>query len=208
MSASASGQWMPIYWSDYFGKTSGLTTEEHGAYLLLIAAYWQRSKPLPDDDKYLAAATRLSQKRWRIMRPKILEYFSLEDGVWKHERVEKELLKSCARIAAASANAYARWHADEMLPTPTKEVSKSSSNGFVVGKKNGAGDGGVTIQDPSERLARFQKWLAERFAGGQGWLIVAAASDPTHKDYPASLALCKAEAKRLGKGWPRQWDTP
>jgi len=120
---------MPIYWSDYFGKTSSFSTEEHGAYLLLIGAYWQRGKALPDDDAFLAQCTKMSRKRWRIVRPKISEHFALVEGSWRHERIEKELLSSCLRITAAHARANARWHPKEMLSTThtiqrKKEVSK------------------------------------------------------------------------------------
>lgn len=74
---------------------------------------------------------------------------------------------------------------------------------FVVGKKSGIKNG-HTIQDPIERLNRFQKTLAEAM-GRDGYSIVGAASDPANPLYARSLALCKAKAKELDKGWPNQW---
>ncbi len=197
------GHWMPFYWSDYFGKTTHLSCEEHGAYMLLLGAYWQRGKPLPDDDAYLSTASRLSRKRWRFVRPKVSEFFDLSGGAWRHDRVEIELLKSCQRIAAASANAYARWDADSMLPTPTK---KEDSDSFNVGRKKRAGNG-CTIKDPAERLNRFQRSLAEAM-GQDGYKIVGAAADPGNPFHARSLALCKAKAKEMGKGWPLLWPVP
>jgi hypothetical protein len=86
---------------------------------------------------------------------------------------------------------------------PTKKQDLSS---FVVGRA-GKKAGGVTIEDPNERIARFQKTIAEAI-GKEGWRIVAAAADPTSPDYDNALAVCKATATRLGKGWPRLWPAP
>lgn len=123
--------WMPIYWGDYFGKTTSLSTEEHGAYLLLIGTYWQRGRALPDDDKFLSLTTKLSQKRWRVVRPKISEYFSISDGLWKHERVENEILRSSERLKSARANGRAGGLAKSKLititTTNTQERKKESS---------------------------------------------------------------------------------
>ncbi len=54
--------WMPIYWGDHLRDTMHLTAEGHGAYLLLIAAYWTTGKPLPDDDDHLMTVARLSPR--------------------------------------------------------------------------------------------------------------------------------------------------
>lgn len=195
------GIWMPIYWGDYLGKTSGLSCEEHGAYLLLIAAYWQRGKSLPDEDRFLSTVTRLSMKKWKMVRPKILHYFRQKDGELSHDRVEKEIVRSCDRICAGKAGANARWGAAALPPTSTP--TKEDLNSFVMGKKNGARNG-VTIQDPKERLNRFQKTIAEAI-GRDGYDIVGWASDTTHPMFVRSLAICKAKARDLNKGWPHQW---
>jgi len=87
-------------------------------------------------------------------------------------------------------------------PSSHKEVSKNLLNGFVVGKN---GDGGsVTILDPQERLNRFQAWLAKSL-GPSGWEMVIAAADPKNPEHRAMLTRCKEQARKMGKGWPRQW---
>ena len=177
--------------------------------LLLIGAYWERGGALPNDDAALARICRTQKDKLARWGFPVLAKFYCHEGLLYHPRVEFELLRSCDRIAKGTASANARWDARRMLPTstPTKEESKKTFiSKFVVGKKNGLGNGGsVTILDPSERLARFQKWLAEAIPGGHGWQIVASAADATHPEHLASLAFCKAEARRLGKGWPKQW---
>lgn len=123
---------MPLYWGDYFGKTTSLSTEEHGAYLLLIGTYWQRGRALPDDDRFLASCTKLSQKRWRNMRQKICEFFSVQEGVWRHERVELEILRSSERLKSARANGRAGGLAKSKLitvtVTNTEEERKENSS--------------------------------------------------------------------------------
>lgn len=90
---------------------------------------------------------------------------------------------------------------DQTRPETESERKKKLSN-FVVGK-NGNG-GSVTILDPKERLNRFQAWLAKSL-GPSGWEMVIAAADVKNPDHREMLTRCKDQAKRLGKGWPRQW---
>lgn len=98
---------MPMYWADYLADTMHLTTEEHGAYLLLIGIYWRRGKALPDDNRWLANATKISLRRFKSVRVSISPFFEISDGVWKHKRIEKEILRSSERLKSARANGQA-----------------------------------------------------------------------------------------------------
>lgn len=82
--------WMPIYWGDYLRDTRDLTTLQHGAYLLLIAHYWQHDG-LPPDERRLAAITGLSPATWKANRDAIADKF--QEG-WKHKRIDDEIEKA------------------------------------------------------------------------------------------------------------------
>jgi uncharacterized protein YdaU (DUF1376 family) len=85
--------WMPLYVADYLSSTTRLTTEQHGAYLLLIIDYWKSGR-LPDDDSILANVTRLSMDAWAKHRGVLQGFFEVSNGEWIHSRIEKEIEKS------------------------------------------------------------------------------------------------------------------
>ena len=105
--------WMAFYVRDYLGDTLGLTTEEHGAYLLLIMGCWMAGGSLLDDDSELAAIAKLPPARWRVMSVKIRRFFSDIDGRLVHGRVAAEYAKaqelSDAKRGPARAGAEKRW---------------------------------------------------------------------------------------------------
>lgn len=82
--------WMPLYIGDYLADTSRLTTEQHGAYLLLLMDYW-RSGRLPNNDQVLAQITKLPLETWLIHKGVLQGFFEIVDGELIHSRVEKEL---------------------------------------------------------------------------------------------------------------------
>ncbi len=85
---------MKMYWGDYFADTRHLSTLQHGAYLLLIAYYWSSGKPLPDDDKILQRITGLHGNSWKAVRKILGKFFTINNGVWSHKRIDAELKKS------------------------------------------------------------------------------------------------------------------
>jgi uncharacterized protein YdaU (DUF1376 family) len=101
--------WMPFYVGDYLRDTARLSTEAHGAYLLLIFEYWTSGRPLPDDDRQLAAIAKLSKFRWQKLKILLATFFSVADGVWRHKRIDVELENAKARAAAGRIGAEARW---------------------------------------------------------------------------------------------------
>jgi uncharacterized protein YdaU (DUF1376 family) len=89
--------WMPFYIGDYLRDTTHLTTEQHGAYFLLILNYWNRGKPLPDDDAHLSRVAGLTVDAWKVHRPTLVEFFDVRENSWFHGRIEEELTKAIKR---------------------------------------------------------------------------------------------------------------
>lgn len=93
---------MPWHIGKYLADTMHLTTEQHGAYLLLLAAGWMRHGQLPSDDAQLAAIARLPLKRWLAMRPVISAFFTVSPDGWSQKRQIEELGKAIALTNARS----------------------------------------------------------------------------------------------------------
>ena len=124
-----------FYWGDYLKDTRHLSPEEHGTYLLLLAAYYTKSGPLPDDDTRLAKLVQCPVRRWvKRLRPVMEEFFTIENGVWVQKRCEREIAgamegKRKKKIGAALTNAK-RWN------TPVDpSLSKSHSDSFEVAER-------------------------------------------------------------------------
>ncbi len=105
--------WMPLWIGAYLADTMKLTTVQHGAYFLLLMAYWRERAPLKDDDDELRSITKTERAEWRRMRPVLSPFFKVGEGVWWHKRVEEEMSKADNRSKAAKEKAQkgadARW---------------------------------------------------------------------------------------------------
>lgn len=96
--------YMQLYTSDYLADTAHLTTEEHGAYLLLLMNYWQRAKPLDNSNGRLAHVARLSAERWAAVEPVLAEFFTIDGETWTQARIERDLDKIRAKSSKLAAN--------------------------------------------------------------------------------------------------------
>lgn len=103
---------MPLYVGDYMAATSRLTTEQHGAYLLMIMDYWKNG-PIPDDDAVICQITKLSPNAWSKSKALLLAFFERSNGRLLHHRVEKEKAIAITRVEIAHVRAVtaaeARW---------------------------------------------------------------------------------------------------
>lgn len=125
--------WMPLYISDYLKDTRHLSTLEHGAYLLILMAYWNNQGPLPDDDVRLARYAGLSLKQWKKIRPAIIELFQTGDGRINSRRSQEELDNANRRSQAARANVMKRYNSDSTpvpTPVPTEPPTDELRNGY------------------------------------------------------------------------------
>jgi len=94
--------WMPFYVGDYLANTGHLSTEEHGAYVLLILHYWV-TESLPTDAESLANVVRMPLDRWLLIERKMKAFFELD---WSHKRLNQEIEKT-KKISGARAAAGA-----------------------------------------------------------------------------------------------------
>lgn len=104
--------WMPLYIGDYLADTTRLTTEQHGAYLLLMMDYW-RNGPPPNDDGTLAQITRLAPAAWKKHKAAVLRFFTDVGGLLHQKRINQELQACQTRkdtaVAKATLAAEKRW---------------------------------------------------------------------------------------------------
>jgi len=221
----------PLWTDAYLADTTHLTTIQHGALLLLLITAWRsKTYDLPDDDKQLARFAKMTTQQWVRIKSVIAPFWNVEKGRWSNNRMLDELdavrRLTQQRSDAGKASALKRQHRGSTavlryvdgetppspMPIPRWEVSKRTDivASRVVScedKKNGFGKREVTIENPNERVARFQKKLAEELIrqGQAGWTIVFAACNPDQHGHEQALQTCKLTAQQLGKGWPHAW---
>lgn len=217
---------------------SSATWEHHGIFMLSLFIAWNvPGARLPTDETWLAlrfgcTAKELTEK----VLPIIHAYYKRRGKFYYQKRVTKEHKFIANLREKQRANAKLRWEKEKDVcdgnakteprqsqgnaptptPTPTPEQEqkerKAAVNSFGFGKAgNGKNhpNGHVTVQNPANRLAIFQRTLAESFPDVRdGWRIVGVAADPTSPDYLSALAVCQAQARRIGKGWPLLWPKP
>jgi len=124
--------WMPLWIGDYLADTQHLTRDEHGAYLLLMMAYWRNGGPLIDDDRRLAAIVKASPEEWKGLRQVLAEFFLVAAGFWSQKRLNEELSSSQERAEKAASKAKtaaeARW---SQRPSDAPSNAPSNAQAFL-----------------------------------------------------------------------------
>lgn len=128
--------WMPLYIGDYLADTQDFSAEEHGAYLLMIMAYWNNRGPIPADRKYFSRITKINNRVVESVYTKLVDRFKVENGLLRHKRIDEELSKAIerkekqsSRTAAARAARLLKQSSvtDIVTDTVTDTVTVSSS---------------------------------------------------------------------------------
>lgn len=118
---------IPLFGDAYLADTRHLSLEEHGAYLQLIMIAWRiKGCCLPDDDARLARMLGVTGARWRKLKPVVMAFWTLENGVWKQARLSKERTFVEEKRAKNKASADARWSKQPAENTRDEECERIS----------------------------------------------------------------------------------
>ncbi|WP_407976119.1 YdaU family protein [Brucella pseudogrignonensis] len=90
----SSTPFMQLYVSDYLGDTMHLTTEQHGAYLLLLMTMWRQGGSLPNDPSKLARIARVTARRWHLIAAEVMEFFDVSGDEITQKRLVEEYQKA------------------------------------------------------------------------------------------------------------------
>lgn len=105
-----------MYPADYLLDTVDLSLAEHGAYTtLMFRYYWDGS--IQEKDKYRACRT--AEERASVDAI-IARFFHVENGVLKHHRIEREMVKLAAFVEHQSKAGRASAEARRGRPKPQR----------------------------------------------------------------------------------------
>lgn len=143
--------YMPLWIADYQRDTADLTIEEHGLYLRLLMAYWQRGGPLSADESRLKRSAGATSEEWARSWPAVRPYFFVRSGLLCHNRVDAELERVAEirdrRRAAGQRGAAGRWGDGKR---------NAMANGKRIGKRSGKANGkpdGKPMADQDQDLS-------------------------------------------------------
>lgn len=86
--------WFKFYPSDWLNGTRGLSLEERGAYMTLIALMYDQQGAIPDDERWMCGALDCDVRVWRRLRDKLCRYGKIvpnSDGFLVNRRVLEEV---------------------------------------------------------------------------------------------------------------------
>lgn len=142
--------YMQLYIADYLADTMHLSTEEHGAYLLLMFNYWQTGKSIPKSR--LPKIARMSNERWLSVEASLKEFFIESGDEWIHERIERDLEAVRSSLKQKSAAGKASAIARKAKKGTEKQRGGNERSTVVKSPSQREGNGEPTNKDPDTDL--------------------------------------------------------
>ncbi|WP_262689823.1 YdaU family protein [Kordiimonas aestuarii] len=172
---------LPLFTDAYLADTRHLTAEEHGAYLLLLMCAWRtRGCALKDCDRTLARTVGVTRLRWKKLRPTLMEFFTVEGGLWRQKKLTDVYKGVEARVAKNRANGAKGGRAKAAKGRPA-----GGSVGHNIGGDAG-GDAGVDA-GADERGETPEPNASKTTGGGYGEKLPAKTRIQTPKPEAAAV---------------------
>lgn len=165
--------WFPFYVDDFVsdGKVEAMTTEEVGAYLLLLCKAW-KERPVgtvPDDDRILARWTRTTPADWSRIKPNVMIAFTLSTRTKRYhqKRMEQEFARfrrtqkkrsEAAKIAAKTRHCNQSEDQQFTCDSHAQRIASASKS-----ESESESDINTSTKGPpaaaEEKLATLQTWM-------------------------------------------------
>jgi uncharacterized protein YdaU (DUF1376 family) len=176
--------YMHLYVGDYLSDTLHLTTEQHGAYLLLLMTMWRHGASLPNDPAKLARVCRVTPKRWAAVWSEIAGFFEVDGDQITNARLTKEHQKAVSisqeRKTAGRKGAEAKALKYNNAPQANAEAELKHSHNHNQNHKEEDTPDGVSKSEkaPSVRKKRgtsmTQDWALSK--AGEAYAVKAGLS--------------------------------
>lgn len=188
---------MQLYVSDFIGDTLSLSTEQIGAYMLLLMAMWNAKGSLPNDDAKLARIARLSLKKWKAISAEVMAFFDVSENAVTHNRLTFELQKS-ERQTESRAAAGAKGGAANALKNNRPPVANATAKP-VAGLKHlpepYRKEGAHVRDDPTDSTVQVFRSQEELFRECEA-LTETVPPFMAKKSWPAAIVARAREAIR------------
>jgi uncharacterized protein YdaU (DUF1376 family) len=203
----AKAPFMPLYTSDYLGDTGHLSTEEHGAYLLILMQMWNAGGALPADPSKLARVARCSTKKWLAMQDNVLAFFNIDGDQITNNRLTKERQKVEAKTEVRRS-AGAKGGAAKALKTKEQPLANAIAKPYhspdTITREDTTANAVVAHIHPEQTNTQKGKGKVRGAARGsrlsESWT-------PTLKDYAfaAKHNLTREEINREADKFRNHW---
>lgn len=188
---------MPLYTDAYLADTRHLTTEEHGAYLLLLMCAWRNAGcELEDDNKSLARITGLTPARWRRLRCRLETFFVIEDGKWRQRKLSAVHDDVAARVARNRVNGARGGRA----LAAKRMQHKAGPGGKPDAGRHGQAHGKTTDKTTDKLTGKTTSKVDGKSGGGKVADPTAAKAKSKHEKQQSGVDQLKADAAE-GEGW-------
>lgn len=143
--------YLRLFVSDYLADTQHLSAAEHGGYILLLMACWQRGGMLPQCARMCRRIARMDEQEWSESGDLLLSFFEETPDGYRHKRIDQEIGEFQAISEKNRRAANARWgyarnagampaHMQTQCPPPPPSSSSSLRSEEDNAHADGASD--------------------------------------------------------------------
>lgn len=117
---------------DYITGTQGMSLEHEGAYMRFLVRLYDRGKPFPDDDRFMATVMGLALRVWRRIRNALVAVGKIicRNGSLTNARFERERKKRAEELRKQAKAARERWARERAEKERNAETSAKFGESF------------------------------------------------------------------------------